>query len=116
LPQVGRFGKPRGKGHARLFTRFVEVDEIERIFFDYIARGVPYGPDDGTVAPWSVVASLPFAPEIVLPTIKKLNALELQAAILVGPHPQPGFDMVDLATGGQDLLVEPYATELEPLE
>jgi hypothetical protein len=36
--------------------------------------------------------------------------------ILVGPHPQPGFDMVDLATGGQDLLVEPYATELEPLE
>jgi hypothetical protein len=41
---------------------------------------VPYGPDDGTVAPWSVVASLPFAPEIVLPTIKKLNALELQAA------------------------------------
>jgi CYTH domain-containing protein len=58
----------------------MEVDEIERIFFDYIARGVPYGPDDGTVAPWSVVASLPFAPEIVLPTIKKLNALELQAA------------------------------------
>jgi hypothetical protein len=41
----------------------------ERTFFDYIARGAPYGPDDGTVAPWAVVASLPFAPEIVLPTI-----------------------------------------------
>jgi len=27
---------------------------------------VPYGPDDGTLAPWAVVASLPFAPEIVL--------------------------------------------------
>ena len=25
----------------------------------------PFGPDDGTVAPWAVVASLPFAPEIV---------------------------------------------------
>ena len=43
-------------------------------FFDYIARGVPYGPDDGTIAPWAVVASLPFAPEIVLPTIKHFEA------------------------------------------
>ena len=25
---------------------------------------VPDGPDDGTVAPWAVLASLPFAPEI----------------------------------------------------
>ncbi|WP_425602932.1 glucoamylase family protein [Hoeflea algicola] len=45
------------------------VNGIERAFFDYAARGVPYGPDDGTVAPWAVVASLPFAPEIVMPTI-----------------------------------------------
>ena len=29
---------------------------------------MPYGPDDGTIAPWAIVASLPFAPEIVLPT------------------------------------------------
>jgi hypothetical protein len=35
-----------------------------------VARGVPYGPDDGTLAPWAVVASLPFAPEIVLPTLQ----------------------------------------------
>ena len=34
----------------------------------------PYGPDDGTIAPWAVVASLPFAPEIVLPTIAQLPA------------------------------------------
>jgi len=46
------------------------VGGIERRFFDYVARGVPYGSDDGTVAPWAVVASLPFAPEIVLPTIR----------------------------------------------
>jgi len=38
-------------------------------FYDYIARSLPYGPDDGTLAPWAVVASLPFAPEIVLPSI-----------------------------------------------
>jgi len=42
---------------------------VERTFYGYISRGAPYGPDDGTLAPWAVVASLPFAPEIVLPTI-----------------------------------------------
>ena len=42
-------------------------------FFDYKARKVPYGPDDGTIAPWAVVASLPFAPEIVLSAIKYIN-------------------------------------------
>lgn len=47
-----------------------QVKGIERHFFDYVARGAPYGPDDGTVAPWAVLASLPFAPEIVLPTIQ----------------------------------------------
>lgn len=46
------------------------VDGVTRRFYDYIARGAPFGPDDGTIAPWSVVASLPFAPEIVLPTIR----------------------------------------------
>jgi hypothetical protein len=45
------------------------VAGLERQFFDYVARGVPYGPDDGTIAPWAVAASLPFAPEIVLPVL-----------------------------------------------
>ena len=47
----------------------IKIGGIERTFFDYVGRGVPYGPDDGTIAPWAVVASLPFAPEIVLPTL-----------------------------------------------
>jgi len=47
-----------------------EVDGRERKFYGYLARGVPDGPDDGTLSPWAVVASLPFAPEIVLPTIR----------------------------------------------
>ena len=47
----------------------IKVAGVERQFFEYLARGVPYGPDDGSVAPWAVVASLPFAPEIVLPAI-----------------------------------------------
>jgi len=43
------------------------LDGIDRSFVDYIARGAPYGADDGTVAPWAV---LPFAPEIALPTVR----------------------------------------------
>jgi hypothetical protein len=50
----------------------VKVGGVERRFFGYLARGVPDGPDDGTIAPWAVVASLPFAPEIVLPAIDYL--------------------------------------------
>ena len=53
------------------------VNKVERQFYDYIARGAPYGPDDGTVAPWVVVASLPFAPEIVIPTVRHLATLQL---------------------------------------
>jgi hypothetical protein len=49
-------------------------------FFDYVARGVPDGPDDGTLAPWAVVASLPFAPEIVLPTIANYRHIQLHVA------------------------------------
>ena len=37
-----------------------------RRFHDYCARGVPHGPDDGTLSPWAVIASLPFDPETVL--------------------------------------------------
>lgn len=47
----------------------IKIEGIDRQFFDYVGRGVPYGPDDGTLAPWALVASLPFAPEIVLPSI-----------------------------------------------
>ena len=50
------------------------VKGVTRRFFGYRARGVPYGPDDGTLAPWAVAASLPFAPEIVLPTLQHYSA------------------------------------------
>ena len=49
------------------------VDGIARRFWAYRARGVPFGPDDGTLSPWAVVASLPFAPEIVLPALAELE-------------------------------------------
>ncbi|MGZ6346825.1 MAG: glucoamylase family protein [Anaerolineales bacterium] len=59
----------------------IKVNGIERKFFDYMGRGVPYGPDDGTLAPWAVVTSLPFAPEIVLPAIDYyINQVKLTEA------------------------------------
>jgi hypothetical protein len=59
-----------GPGPATLL-----IDGVERRFFGYQARGVPFGPDDGTIAPWAAVASLPFTPEIVLPTIRQMIKL-----------------------------------------
>ena len=43
-----------------------EVSNEPRRLFGYAARGVPYGPDDGTLAGWAALASLPFAPEVAL--------------------------------------------------
>ncbi|MFZ2286375.1 MAG: glucoamylase family protein [Bacteroidales bacterium] len=50
-----------------------------REFFGYAGRGTS-GPDynyfdDGTIAPYGPLSSLPFAPEIVLPTIKSVNEM-----------------------------------------
>jgi len=39
-------------------------------FCGYAARGVPWGPDDGTVTGSAVVAALVFAPEIALPALR----------------------------------------------
>ena len=63
------------------------VNGIERQFYDYYARGVPFGPDDGTIAPWVVVASLPFAPEVVIPTVREMAKLDLGAKKRYGFKP-----------------------------
>ena len=43
-----------------------ELAHERRRLFGYAARGVPYGPDDGTLGGWAALASLPFAPKIAL--------------------------------------------------
>ena len=77
----------------------IKENGIERRFFDYLARGVPYGPDDGTLAPWALVASLPFAPEIVLPALDycvhqakltKFNSYGFKASFNPSPPGQSG--------------------------
>jgi hypothetical protein len=67
--------------------RVLKINGKKRKFYDYIARGAPFGPDDGTVSPWAVVASLPFAPEIVIETIT--HAIE---KLNLKPHNFYGFD------------------------
>jgi hypothetical protein len=71
-----------GPGPATL-----EIDGVQRVFYDYVARGAPFGPDDGTISPWAVIASLPFAPEIVIPTARHaIERLDLKK------HSKYGFD------------------------
>jgi hypothetical protein len=77
------------------------VGGVERQFFDYYSRGAPFGPDDGTVAPWVVVASLPFAPEIVVPTVRHLARLNLGMTQPYGFKPSfnQTFSVPDSPTG-----------------
>lgn len=60
-----------------------QIRGVERRFFDCVARGVPYGPDDGTVAPWAVVASLPFAPDVMLPTVRHFREVHPETTVLL---------------------------------
>jgi hypothetical protein len=48
----------------------IRIDGVERRFFGYAARGVPYGPDDGTIAPSATLASIAFAPELSIGAIR----------------------------------------------
>jgi hypothetical protein len=64
----------------------LEIDGVERRFLGYSARSAPYGPDDGTIATWAAAASLPFAPEVVLPTLHRFQELHVGAT---GPY---GFE------------------------
>lgn len=48
------------------------VDAEPRRLFGYAARGVPYGPDDGTLSPPAVLACLPFEPGLTLDAMRTL--------------------------------------------
>jgi hypothetical protein len=52
----------------------LKIDGKERCFLGYAARGVPYGPDDGTISPCAALSSLPFAPEIALSALRHFCA------------------------------------------
>ncbi|TIN37394.1 glucoamylase family protein [Mesorhizobium sp.] len=64
------WGLSAGDGPGKFRAR---IERRPRKFSGYAARGAPFGPDDGTIAPWSYLASLPFAPEICLPALRHLR-------------------------------------------
>jgi hypothetical protein len=107
----------------------IKVNGIERELFDYVGRGVPYGPDDGTLAPWALVASLPFAPEIVLPALHhcihqakltRFNSYGFKASFNPSHPGKPGNPYgwwvspwhFGLNQGPIILMIENYRTEL----
>jgi hypothetical protein len=112
-----------GPGPAHRF-----VDGIDREFFGYVARGAPDGIDDGTIAPWAVVASLPFAPAIVCASIHHaIEQLELQGRHGAGfdasfnptfpekrenPHGWVASWQLGLNEGPIVLMIENHASEL----
>jgi hypothetical protein len=86
-----------------------KIGGVKRTFYGYVARGAPFGLDDGTLSPWAVAASLPFAPEIVMPTISHMKELHIQV-----PNPygfkasfNPLFHRKKAATDGVG-WVSPY--------
>jgi len=104
-----------------------KINGVDKQFYDYIARGAPDGPDDGTVAPWVVLASLPFAPEIVIPTINHMAQLNIGVDSRYGYKPSfnQTYEVADSPTGwwvtpyhfGVDqgpiiLMIENYRTGL----
>jgi hypothetical protein len=83
------------------------VNGKRRTFYFYKARGVPDGPDDGTIAPWAAVASLPFAPEIVVPTIEHFNALDVDRSRTYGFEATFNHSFAS-AKNGERTWVSPY--------
>jgi hypothetical protein len=67
-----------------------EVSNEPRRLFGYAARGVPYGLDDGTLAGWAALASLPFAPEIALCAARSMS--ERYSEMISGQQYASGFN------------------------
>jgi hypothetical protein len=97
------WGLSAGEGPGR---RTVKLNGRTRRFFDYVARGVPFGQDDGTIAPSVIVASLPFAPDIVLPALRHICEIYPHAA--AGYRLSNGLNPTFSDTGARCWISEGY--------
>ena len=70
----------------------------DRRFFGYTDRGVPFGRDDGTVAPWGMLAALPFSPPSGLTAVRHM--IERHSNICVGDRMSSGFNPSLIDQGG----------------
>jgi hypothetical protein len=76
-----------------------DVDNEPRRLFGYAARGVPYGPDDGTLSPPSVLTSVPFEPDLALATLR--NMLFRHPQILTDDRLATSFNASLVDSNGQ---------------
>ena len=67
-----------------------DVLNERRRLYGYAARSVPYGPDDGTLSAPCVLASLPFAPELVMHSLRSM--LERYPEVLPEGRLASGFN------------------------
>jgi hypothetical protein len=70
----------------------------DRRFFGYTDRGVPFGRDDGTLAPWGMLAALPFSPSSGLAAVRHL--IERRPEICVCDRMSSGFNPSLIEQGG----------------
>jgi hypothetical protein len=70
----------------------------DRRFFGYTERGVPLGRDDGTIAPWGMLAALPFSPPAPLAAIRQV--LEKYPDICADWRMSSAFNLSCIDRGG----------------
>lgn len=102
-----------------------DVESEPRQLFGYAARGVPYGPDDGTLSPPAVLACLPFAPEHTLRGIRAMLQrypqiacdMRLASGINPGLRTTDGLPWVSVGHYGLDqgivaMMIENHRSQL----
>ena len=86
-----------------------------RTFYGYLARGAPFGPDDGTISPWAAIASLPFAPYNVLQAVRHLEDMIGHSPKGFGFHASFNFSYPDGAEHGGWVSPWHYALNQGPI-
>ena len=103
-----------GDGHAITVTD-ADGRTHRRQFYGYLARGAPFGPDDGTISPWAAIASLPFAPDSVLQAVRHLENMVGHSPKGFGFHASFNLSFPDGAEGGGWVSPWHYALNQGPI-
>jgi len=103
---------------------FPRLRNDPRHFVGYAARGVPYGPDDGTLAGWAALASLPFAPEAALDAARSMHrrypemmtsqryASSFNPSLVTADHAWVSTGLFGLDQGIVVMMIENHRSEL----
>jgi hypothetical protein len=84
----------------------IRIDGVDRSFFGYTARGVPYGPDDGTICPPAALASLVFVPDMALAAVRCL--CDRYPEVIKEYRLPSGFNPSFIRNGSREWISEGY--------